>query len=61
MRGYAFAFEAKYAKAKEDRVRALAYALYLDSRSLRIRQFGEQQRREALAWWADEHPFAHSN
>jgi hypothetical protein len=58
---YAYAFEAKYATTKAERVRALAYALYLDRKSLRIRQFTDQQKHEALTWWAQENPFARSN
>jgi len=56
-RGYAYAFEAKYARSKADQVRALAYALYLDRSSLRIRSFSEIQKREALAWWAETKRF----
>ena len=52
-----YAFEAKYTQSKEDRVRALAHAMYLDRRSLRIRQFTEQEKREALEWWAEHSPY----
>jgi len=56
-RGYAYAFEAKYTRSKADQVRALAYTLYLDRRSLRIRSFSETQKREALAWWSEKRPY----
>jgi hypothetical protein len=60
LRSYAFAFEAKYTRSQEDRIRALAFALYLDRRSLRIQQFTPTLKREALAWWTEAHPFTAS-
>jgi hypothetical protein len=57
MFGLAFAFEAKYTDNDQDRKRALAYALYLDSHSSRISHFSDEKKHAATKWFKDNNPF----
>jgi len=59
-RGYAFAFQAKYSTSESERVPALAYALYLDRRSLRLKHIPDGEKKKALAWWDKEQPYQSS-
>jgi hypothetical protein len=56
-RAYAFGFEAKYSKSEAERVPALAHALYLDRRSLRLKHIPIGERQKAMAWWHKEQPY----
>jgi hypothetical protein len=58
MYGWAFAFEAKYAPAREDKIKALAYALYLDPKSTRIADLDDHIKHEARQWFKNNNPFA---
>jgi hypothetical protein len=55
--GWAYAFEAKYAPSAEARREPLAFALYLDPRSERIRALPEAEKKQARAWFAKNNPF----
>ena len=57
MFGWAFAFEAKHTQNKRDKIRALGYALHLDSQSWRIAHFSEAEKREAITWFEKNNQF----
>ncbi|MDH4226811.1 MAG: hypothetical protein OEV59_03520 [Deltaproteobacteria bacterium] len=54
---WTYAFEAKYTKNADDRLRALAIALYLDRNSSRIAHFSAKEKKEAEEWMKKNNPF----
>ncbi|MEJ2061511.1 MAG: hypothetical protein P8Y64_13680 [Gammaproteobacteria bacterium] len=54
---WAYAFEARYAKRRSDRVRAAAFAEYLDPKSEWLSEVPASIRRQAHAWWPAHNPF----
>lgn len=54
---WAYAFEARYAKRTTDRIRAAAFAEYLDPQSAWLSQVPATIRRRARAWWPKHNPF----
>lgn len=54
---WAYAFEAKYSQNKDDRIKALAIALYLDKNSKRIIRISDIEKMEALKWLENNNPF----
>jgi hypothetical protein len=57
MFGWAFAFEAKYTNNEQDRLRALGYALHLDSQSWRIAHFSNAEKDAAREWFKENNQF----
>jgi hypothetical protein len=57
MCAWAYAVEANYSQAHDDRIRALALAQYLDPQSSRIAHFDAAMRKEAAAWMKRNNPF----
>lgn len=55
--GWAYAFEARYSKVKKDRIRAAAFALYLDAESRWLSQVPKRIRDYAEDWWLNNNPF----
>lgn len=53
---WAYSFEAKHAKTRQDRIRALAITLYLDPAAERVRGMPESDLKAAKAWLARNHP-----
>lgn len=51
MFGWAYAFEAKYAKNEQEKLRALGHALYLDAASWRIAHFSNAEKKAAIKWF----------
>lgn len=58
---WAYSFEAKHAKTRQDRIRALAIALYLDPAAERVRGMPESDLKAANAWLARNNPFSPAN
>lgn len=57
MYAWAYAFEAKYTKDAVRRKRALAFTLYLDKKSSRIRHFSQKEKEEAKKYFETINPF----
>lgn len=57
MFAWAFAFEAKYTKDHKKRLRALAYAQYLDENSAWISHFSSEDKTKAAVWFESHNPF----
>ncbi len=55
--GWAFAFEARYATAEDDRVRAAAFAQYLDRNSAWLQDVPQAIRDKASIWWQTHNPY----
>jgi hypothetical protein len=54
---WTYSIEAEYTTAKEERLRALAITLYLDSQSDRIANIPDQEKKSAKEWLKDNNPF----
>lgn len=54
---WAYAAEAKYSESPDDRLRALAIALYLDAGSRRLTTVSEAEREQARQWLDRNNPF----
>ncbi|GAB1264046.1 hypothetical protein NBRC116492_08550 [Aurantivibrio infirmus] len=54
---WAYAFEAKYSVDRESRVRASAFATYLDRHSEWLSDVPEDIRKEGAIWWETHNPF----
>ena len=57
MFAWAYGVEAKYTTNSEDRIRALAFALYLDCQSKHISGFSKQEKAAASKWMEKHNPF----
>lgn len=55
--GYAYAFEAKYSTKTQDRIKAAAFAHYLDPNSLWLASVPKDIKRRAATWWKKYNPF----
>jgi len=55
---FAYAFETKYTRNANDRLRALAWAQHLDRHSARIAHVSEADRSLAHEWFRKHHPTA---
>ncbi len=54
---WAYAFEAAYSNVAEDRVKAAAFAEYLDGDSLWLKSVPEEITKQTEAWWKQNNPF----
>ncbi|MET0026042.1 MAG: hypothetical protein ABW101_00275 [Candidatus Thiodiazotropha sp.] len=54
---WAYSFEAKYSTAEKDRIRAAAFALYLDPHSHWLESVPEMIKVQAKEWWKTNNPF----
>jgi len=57
MFAWAYGVEAKYTTDSEDRIRALAFALYLDGQSQHISGFSKKEKAAANKWMETHNPF----
>lgn len=55
--GWAYAFQARYAKDRDTRVQAAAFAHYLDPQSLWLSQVPSSIRKQGKRWWQSHNPF----
>jgi tetratricopeptide (TPR) repeat protein len=55
--GWAYAFEARYSKKSSDRIRAAAFAEYLDPSSAWLSSVPKEIRSRAHSWWPKHNPF----
>lgn len=60
MFAWAYAVEAQYSASAQDRLRALAIALYLDKNSERTSMLAENDKAKAVSWLNEHHPFTNS-
>ncbi|MET0066548.1 MAG: hypothetical protein ABW076_09405 [Candidatus Thiodiazotropha sp.] len=54
---WAYAFEAKYATLPEDRLKAAAFAVYLDRDSEWLKSVPEATLKQSAEWWRNNNPF----
>ncbi len=57
---WAYSFEALYGENRQAKVRAAAYALYLDSKSYWLSLVNEEIKKDAFRWWEENNPFTYA-
>lgn len=55
--GYAYAFDAKYSTKTQDRIKAAAFAQYLDPKSRWLAAVPKKIKHQAKQWWKKNNPF----